>query len=109
LANNSALLLALASYEAVKKLGMPECGVHLAHAVIYLAKSPKNISAYTAYEKAKAEVETSGNLPVPLYLRNAPTKLMKDLGYAKDYKYTPLVDDSDQEYMPEKLKGKKFL
>jgi len=109
LANNSALLLALASYEAVKKLGMPECGVHLAHAVIYLAKSPKNITAYTAYEKAKAEVETSGNLPVPLYLRNAPTKLMKDLGYAKDYKYTPLVDDSNQEYMPEKLKGKKFL
>jgi len=109
LANNSALLLAMASYEAVKKLGMPECGVHLAHAVIYLAKSPKNITAYTAYEKAKAEVEQSGNLPVPLCLRNAPTKLMKELDYGKGYKYTPLEDDSAQEYMPEKLKGKKFL
>lgn len=109
LANNSALLLALGAYDAVKNIGLPECGVHLAHAVIYLAKSPKNISAYSAYEKAKAEVETSGNLPVPLYLRNAPTKLMKDIGYSKGYKYTPLEDDSDQEYMPEKLKGKKFL
>jgi putative ATPase len=109
LANNSALLLAMASYDAVKKLGLPECGVHLAHTVIYLAKSPKNITAYMAYEKAKAEVEKSGNLPVPLYLRNAPTKLMKDIGYSKGYKYTPLEDDSNQEYMPEKIKGKKFL
>ena len=109
LANNSALLLAMAAYDAVKNIGMPECGVHLAHTVIYLAKSTKNITAYTAYEKAKAEVEKSGNLPVPLYLRNAPTKLMKDLGYSKGYKYTPLEDDSNQEYMPEKLKGKKFL
>lgn len=109
LANNSALLLALATYEAVKNIGLPECGVHLAHTVIYLAKSPKNISAYTAYEKAKAEIEKSGNLPVPLYLRNAETKLMKDIGYGKGYKYTPLEDDSNQEYMPEKLKGIKFL
>ncbi len=109
LANNSALLLAMASYDAVKKLGLPECGVHLAHTVIYLAKSPKNITAYMAYEKAKAEVEKSGNLPVPLYLRNAPTKLMKDIGYSKGYKYTPLEDDGDQEYMPDKIKGKKFL
>jgi len=88
---------------------MPECGVNLAHCVAYLAKSPKSIAAYVAYEKAKAEVEASGNLPVPLYLRNAPTKLMKDLNYGKDYKYTPVVDDSSQEYLPEKLKGKKFL
>ena len=109
LANNSALLLALATYEAVKNIGLPECGVHLAHTVIYLAKSPKNISAYTAYEKAKAEIEKSGNLPVPLYLRNAETKLMKDIGYGKGYKHTPLEDDSNQEYMPEKLKGIKFL
>lgn len=109
LANNSALLLTMAAYDAVKKLGLPECGVHLAHAVIYLAKSPKNITAYMAYEKAKAEVEKSGNLPVPLYLRNAETKLMRDIGYGKNYKYTPLEDDSNQEYMPEKIKGKKFL
>jgi putative ATPase len=109
LANNSALMLANAVYEACHKTGLPECGVNLAQGVIYLAKSPKSIAAYTAYEAAKREAETSGNLPVPLHLRNAPTKLMKDLGYAKDYKYTPLQDDSNQEYLPEKLKGRKFF
>jgi putative ATPase len=109
LANNSALMLATATYEACSKIGMPECGVNLAHCAIYLAKSPKSIAAYMAYEKVKAEVESSGNLPVPLYLRNAPTKLMKDLNYGKGYKYTPVEDDSNQEYLPEKLKGRKFL
>jgi len=109
LANNSALMLATATYEACHDIGMPECGVNLAHLAIYLAKSPKSIAAYVAYQKAQGEVATSGNLPVPLHLRNAPTKLMKDLGYAKDYKYTPLEDDSNQEYLPDKIKGKKFL
>jgi putative ATPase len=109
LANNSALMLATAAYDACHKIGMPECGVNLAHCAIYLAKSPKSIVAYMAYEAAKKEVETSGNLPVPLYLRNAPTKLMKDLGYGKNYKYTPLQDDSQQEYLPDEIKGKKFL
>lgn len=109
LANNSALMLATAAYEACHKTGLPECGVNLAHCAIYLAKSPKSIVAYQAYESAKKEVETSGNLPVPLYLRNAPTKLMKELDYSKGYKYTPLEDDSGQEYLPEKIKGKKFL
>jgi len=109
LANNSALMLATAAYDACHKIGMPECGVNLAHCAIYLAKSPKSIVAYRAYEGAKKEVETSGNLPVPLYLRNAPTKLMKDLGYGRNYKYTPLQDDSQQEYLPDKIKGKKFL
>lgn len=109
LANNSAIMLATAAYEACRRTGLPECGVNLAHCVIYLAKSPKSIVAYQAYEKAKAEVEKSGNLPVPLHLRNAPTKLMKDLGYGRDYKYTPLAGDSNQEYLPEKLRGHKFL
>ena len=109
LANNSALMLANATYEACHKTGLPECGVNLAHCVIYLAKSPKSVVAYFAYGRAQKEIEESGNLPVPLYLRNAPTKLMKDLGYSKDYKYTPLEDDSKQEYLPEKIKGKKFL
>jgi putative ATPase len=109
LANNSALMLANAAYEACQKTGLPECSVNLAHCVIYLAKSPKSISAYVAYQRAQAEVETSGNLPVPLHLRNAPTKLMQDLGYGKDYKYTPLEDDSQQEYLPEKIKNKKFI
>lgn len=109
LANNSALMLANAAYEACQKTGLPECGVNLAHCVIYLAKSPKSISAYVAYQRAQKEVETSGNLPVPLYLRNAPTKLMKDLNYGKGYKYTPIEDDSNQEYLPDKIKGKKFI
>lgn len=109
LANNSALLLANATYDACHKIGMPEAGVNLAHCVSYLAKSTKNISVYQAYNEAKREVETSGNLPVPLHLRNAPTKLMTELGYGKDYKYTPLEDDSSQSYLPDKIKDKKFL
>ena len=109
LANNSALMLATATYEACHKTGLPECGVNLAHCVAYLSKSPKSIAVYMAFNRAFKEVQESGNLPVPLHLRNAPTKLMKDLGYAKDYKYTPLEDDSGQEYLPDKLKGKKFL
>lgn len=109
LANNSALLLANAAYEACHKTGMPECGINLAHVVVYLAKSKKSIAVYAAYNDVLAEVRKSANLPVPLYLRNAPTKLMKELDYAKGYKYTPLVDDSEQEYLPEKLKGRKFL
>lgn len=109
LANNSALMLATATYEACQKTGLPECGVNLAHCVIYLAKSPKSIAAYMGFNRAFQEVRESGNLPVPLHLRNAPTKLMKDIGYGKDYKYTPLEDDSNQEYLPEKLKGKKFI
>lgn len=109
LANNSALMLATATYEACHKIGLPECNVNLAHCVAYLAKSPKSVVVYLGSERAFKEVRESGNLPVPLHLRNAPTKLMKDLGYAKDYKYTPLEDDSGQEYLPDKLKGKKFL
>lgn len=109
LANNSALLLATAAFDACKNIGLPECGVHLAHATAYLAKSPKSIAVYAAFTEITAEVQKSGNLPVPLYLRNAPTKLMKDLGYAKGYKYTPLEDDSQQEYLPDALKGRKFL
>ncbi|MDD2680946.1 MAG: replication-associated recombination protein A [Patescibacteria group bacterium] len=109
IANNSALLLTTAVYDACKNIGMPECGVHLAHAVTYLSKTTKNIDVYQAFNAASAEVRESGNLPVPLYLRNAPTKLMKNLGYGKNYKYTPLEDDSNQEYLPEALRGRKFF
>jgi len=108
-ANNSALMLATATYDACKQIGLPECSVNLAHCVIYLSKSKKSILVYQAYTKASNEVRQSGNLPVPLHLRNAPTKLMKDLNYGKDYKYTPLEDDSSQEYLPEKIKNKKFI
>lgn len=109
LANNSALLLANAVYDACHKTGLPECGVNLAQAVVYLAKSPKSIAVYQAYNDVQAEINESGNLPVPLHIRNAPTKLMKDLGYSKNYKYTPLVDSSNQTYLPEKLLGRKFM
>lgn len=109
LVNNSALLLANAAYDACHKIGLPECGVNLAHAVAYLAKSPKSIAVYQAYNNVQAEINESGNLPVPLHIRNAPTKLMKDLGYGKNYKYTPLVDSSSQTYLPEKLVGRKFM
>ncbi|MCX6794614.1 MAG: replication-associated recombination protein A [Candidatus Falkowbacteria bacterium] len=109
LANNSALMLATAAYEACHKTGLPECAVNLAHCVVYLAKSPKSVVVYLGSERVFQEVRESGNLPVPLHLRNAPTKFMKDLGYSEGYKYTPLEDDSGQEYLPDKLKGKKFL
>jgi putative ATPase len=109
LANNSALMLATATYEACSKIGLPECSVNLAHCAVYLAKSKKSIAVYQAYNEAKDEVETSGNLKVPLHLRNAPTKLMKSIGYGKDYKYSPLEDDSLQDYLPQELKGRKFL
>lgn len=109
LANNSALMLATSTYTACEKTGLPECAVNLAHCVAYLAKSPKSVAVYFAYSEARKEVENSGNLPIPFHLRNAPTKLMKELGYGQDYKYSPLEDDSGQEYLPEKLKGKRFL
>jgi putative ATPase len=109
LANNTALLLANATFDACHKLGYPECGVHLAHCAIYLAKSSKSVVAYDAYEAAKKDVITHGNLPVPLHIRNASTKLMKDLDYGKGYKYTPKEDSSDQEYLPEKLRTRKYV
>ena len=109
LANNTALVLADTVFDACHKLGMPECAVHLAQCVIYLAQSKKSVSAYLAYGRAQKDVEKFGNLPVPLHIRNAPTKLMKDLDYGKGYKYTPLEDSSDQQYLPDELRGKKYL
>jgi putative ATPase len=109
LANNSALLVANAVYDAAHKIGMPECSVHLAQCVIYLAKSKKDITAYAAYGWAKADVEKLGNLPVPMHIRNAPTRLMKDLGYGAGYKYTPLEDSSEQKYLPKELEVKKYV
>ncbi|MDA3802467.1 MAG: replication-associated recombination protein A [Patescibacteria group bacterium] len=109
LVNNSALMLVNSTYEACAKIGLPECSVNLAHCASYLAKSKKSVAVYLAYKEVKAEIEYSGNLKVPIHLRNAPTKLMKEIGYGKDYKYTPLEDDSTQEYLPEELKGRKFL
>ncbi|MFZ2975458.1 MAG: replication-associated recombination protein A [Candidatus Moraniibacteriota bacterium] len=109
LANNTALILANAVFDACHKLGAPECNVHLTQCVIYLSKSKKDITAYEAYTKAKSDVEKFGNLPVPLHIRNAPTKLMKDLGYAKNYKYTPKEDSSAQTYFPKELEGRRYF
>lgn len=109
LANNSALMLATATYDACKNIGMPECAVNLAHCATYLAKSPKSVTVYLAYKEVLKEIEYSGSLAVPIHLRNASTKLMKELDYGKDYKYTPLEDSSRQSYLPEKIKDKKFL
>lgn len=109
LADNFAMVLANATFDACHKLGMPECSVHLAQLVVYLAQADKSVSAYFAYARAKKDVETHGNLPVPMHLRNAPTKLMKELGYAQGYKYTPLEDSSDQQYLPNELKNRKYM
>ncbi|MCK5606884.1 replication-associated recombination protein A [Candidatus Pacearchaeota archaeon] len=106
--DNFATVLANSVFDACKKIGMPECNVHLAQLVIYLANTKKSIAAYHGYKQAKTDVEKHGNLGVPLHLRNAPTKLMKDLDYGKNYKYTPVEDSSKQEYFPEELKGKRY-
>ncbi len=104
LANPNALLIANACFEAVNKIGMPEARIILSEATIYLATSPKSNSAYTAIDKALAFVKETGDLSVPLHLRNAPTKLMKKLDYGKNYKYPHSYPGNfiDQEYLPEK-------
>lgn len=110
LANSQALEQAVAAYQACHFIGMPECNVILAQAVVYLSKCKKSNDLYMAYEKAAADVKKYGNLPVPLHLRNAPTELMKNLGYGKDYKYSPNYNyKEEQEYLPPELKGKKYL
>ena len=110
LANSRALEQAVAAYQACHFMGMPECNVVLAQVVVYLAKCEKSNELYTAYNQAAADVHEYGNLGVPLHIRNAPTKLMKDLGYGKDYKYSPNFGYKEkQEYLPDKLRGKKYI
>lgn len=110
LANPNALLIAQACFDALHKIGMPECRIVLSHAVIYLATSPKSNSAYLAIEAAMEEVNRSGDLPVPLHLRNAPTKLMKELNYGKGYKYAHSYQGNfaEQEFLPNELSNCKF-
>lgn len=109
LADNFALVLANSVYDTCQKIGLPECNTVLVQCAAYLAKTKKSIAVYQAYKRAAADVIDLGNLPVPMQIRNAPTKLMKNLGYGKDYKYSPLEDSSDQQYLPQELKGKKYL
>ena len=108
LANPNALLLANSCFQAVHQIGMPEARIPLAEATLYLATSPKSNSAYLAIDHAMRIVEETGNLPVPLHLRNAPTSLMKKLGYGHDYKYAhdyPL-NFVEQEFLPDALSGR---
>lgn len=110
LANPNAILIANTCFEVVHKIGMPEARIPLSECVIYLATSPKSNSAYLAIDAAIATVKQTGNSPVPLHLRNAPTKLMKDLNYGLDYKYPHDYPGNfvEQPYLPEELKNKKF-
>ncbi|MFA6537287.1 MAG: replication-associated recombination protein A [Patescibacteria group bacterium] len=110
LANSRALEQAVAAYNACHFIGLPECGVILAQAVVYMAKCQKSNELYVAYEKVMDDIEKTGALPAPIHLRNAPTKFMKEIGYGKDYKYSPDFDyEEKQEYLPEELKDKKYL
>lgn len=112
LADPQALIIANAAFEACDKIGMPECSVVLAEAVSYLAKAPKSNAVYLAYGKAGEDVHKYGNLPVPLSIRNPVTKLMRELGYGKGYKFyhSPKGKKLKGEvYLPEKLKDKKYL
>lgn len=110
LADPNALLQAVAAYQAAHMLGMPECNVHLAQVAAYMARAPKSNALYKAYGLVREDIENFPNLPVPLHLRNAPTELMKNLDYGKDYKYNPDFDGPvEQTYLPEELKGRKYL
>jgi len=104
IANSSALMLANEVFKSVETIGYPECRETLAHGVVYLAKSPKDRSAYDAYMSALKDVEDFGNLPIPMSLRNPETKLMKDSGYGKDYQMY-----SKESLLPDKLKNKKYF
>lgn len=104
LKDSNALTVANNAFRAVEIIGYPECAINLSHAVTYLALAPKSKATYYAYFAAVDDVKKYGNLEIPLKIRNAPTKLMKDLGYGKDYeKYT------EEDLLPDKLKGKKYL
>lgn len=110
LADPKALEQAVACYQACHHIGMPECGVILAQCAAYLARSQKSVTVYRAYNKALEDVRNLPNLPVPLHIRNAPTSLMKGLGYGKGYKYNPDFEGPvDQDYLPEQLKGRKYF
>lgn len=110
LANPNALLLANATFDSLQKIGWPEGRIILAECTVYLATSPKSNSAYLAIDKAIETVKMTGNLPVPLHLRNAPTKLMKDLGYHDGYKYAHDYSNHfvNQQYLPDNVNNQRF-
>ncbi len=102
--DSQALMLANEVFKAVETIGLPECGINLAHGVAYLSKAPKERVVYDAYKAALHDAKTLGNLSIPMMLRNAPTKLMKDAGYGDGYEIY-----SDKDFLPEELQGKKYL
>ena len=106
LAATTALVVANAVFEACHSIGYPEAGINLAHGVAYLAGCKKDRSAYDALRAAQVDVENFGNLPIPLAVRNAPTTLMKNLGYGDGYQMYPVSYTS---YLPEKLQKKQYL
>ncbi|PTN05304.1 replication-associated recombination protein A [Mangrovibacterium marinum] len=110
LANPNALLLAQTTFDAVHQIGHPESRIILSECTIYLATSPKSNSAYEAINKALAMVQRTGDLPVPLHIRNAPTKLMKELGYGKEYKYAHAYEGNfaEQDFLPEQIRKERF-
>lgn len=109
-ANPTALIMANNTFQAVNVIGYPEARIILSQCAVYLAASPKSNASYMAIENALATVSASGNLPVPLSIRNAPTKLMKNLGYGKDYKYAHSYEGNfvASEFLPDEIKGTKF-
>lgn len=104
LAQPTALVVANAVFAACQQIGYPECAINLSHGALYLAKASKDRSVYDGLRSAQADVQTTGNLPIPLNLRNAPTKLMKGLGYGKGYEMY-----SNSDLLPDQLKGKKYI
>ena len=110
LADPRALEIAVAAYQACHLIGMPECSVHLTEAVVYMSLAPKSNALYMAYESAKKDALTMLAEPVPLVIRNAPTKLMKELGYGKGYQYAHDTDDklTDMQCLPDSLLGKTY-
>ena len=109
-ANPTALVMANATFDAVSKIGYPESRIILSQCAVYLASSPKSNASYVAINDAIATVKQFGDLPVPLHIRNAPTKLMKNMDYGKGYKYSHEYENnfSQQEYLPEQLSGRAF-
>lgn len=110
LADNQALPLAIATLHACQQIGMPECRINLAHLVAYLAEAPKSTRAYEAYKRAEEAAKLDTSLPVPMGMRNAPTILMKELGYSEGYKYNPsYAHPVHNEYLPPPVKCESFL
>ncbi|KAJ3128767.1 Werner helicase interacting protein 1 [Nowakowskiella sp. JEL0407] len=110
LADSNALTLAVSTYEACRNVGMPECDVILAHCVTYLARAPKSVEVYRAMKRVKQRIENDIAYPVPLHIRNAPTKLMEETGYGEGYIYNPNYDEPvEQTYLPTQLQSVKFF